>query len=70
MQRTAIISSNLVSVGYNQLTSILEIEFHQGDVYQYTSVPRYIYSELMSANSKGTYFNDHIKEHFNSRKVL
>lgn len=69
MQRTLVISSNLVSVGYDQLTYILEIEFHHGDIYQYSSVPQYVYSELMIANSKGTYFNDRIKDHFNSRKV-
>lgn len=69
MQRTSVISSNLVSVGYDQQASILEIEFRQGDIYQYTSIPRYIYSELMVANSKGTYFNDHIKDHFDYHKI-
>ena len=50
------------SVGYDRAESMLEIEFCSGSVYQYTNVPQEIYVGLMSADSKGGYFEGHIKE--------
>jgi len=49
------------SVGYDQARSIIEIEFQSGKIYQYRGVPYRIYVELMSAGSKGSYFDAHIK---------
>jgi hypothetical protein len=50
------------SVGYDRAESMLEIEFCSGSLYQYANVPQEIYTELMSADSKGGYFEAHIKE--------
>jgi len=50
------------SVGFDQARSILEIEFQSGSVYQYRDVPRDIYDGLLSAASKGGYFEAHIKD--------
>lgn len=62
MERIAVQSSNLRSVGYDPLTSTLEIQFYSGSIYQYISVPQHIYDSLMKAGSKGTYFDQHIKK--------
>jgi hypothetical protein len=62
MQRAPVTSSNLSSVGYDQATQTLEIEFHSGGVYQYSNVPAVVYSGLMSASSHGTYFDTNIKK--------
>lgn len=62
MEREPVSSTNLVSVGYDPLTRILEVEFHGGGVYQYFDVPVERYEELMSASSHGSYFNRFIKE--------
>jgi len=62
MQRQIVSSSNLVSVGYDSTSSILEIEFHSGGVYQYLNVPVSIYNGLMNASSHGTYFDVYIKK--------
>lgn len=40
---------------------MLEIEFANGGVYEYTDVPAEVYRALMSANSKGNYFDRHIR---------
>lgn len=56
MHRQTVISSNLSSVGYDSKSSTLEIEFLNGSVYQYENVPSVIYNGLMSASSKGQYF--------------
>lgn len=62
MERTPVASSNLASVGYDPNSQTLEIEFHSGSVYQYSGVPQSIYQGLMSAASKGSYFDSFIKK--------
>ncbi len=61
MNRTSVSSSNLKSVGYDAGSHILEIEFNHGGIYQYFDVPSTVYEALMSAASKGTYFDQNIK---------
>lgn len=62
MQRTPVQSSNLASVGYDPPSATLEVEFHSSGIYQYFGVPSEIYEGLMSAGSKGTYFDQRIKK--------
>lgn len=63
MYRRPVESSLIQSVGYDLASSVLEIEFAESHrVYQYFDVPLSIYSELMAADSKGSYFNDYIKD--------
>ena len=68
MERQTVSSSNLVSVGYEEASSTLEIEFNSG-VYQYYDVPSNVYTELMSASSLGSYFHHNIKGKFPYRKM-
>ncbi len=69
MLRQDVRSTNIRSVGYDSESSILEIEFHSGDVYQYISVPKAIYDDLMRAPSLGSYFYKHIRGNFKWVKV-
>jgi hypothetical protein len=62
MNRTSVKSSNLQSVGYDEETRILEVEFKNGDVYQYLNVPVSIFTGLLSATSKGSYFDTYVKK--------
>jgi len=62
MERIPVQSSNLASVGYDSANQILEIEFHHGGIYQYFNVPSRIHDGLMSAGSKGTYFDQNVKK--------
>ena len=62
MDRIPVGSTNLISVGYDDATSMLEAEFHKSGVYQYYGVPREIFDQLMAAPSKGSYFNAVIKK--------
>jgi hypothetical protein len=57
MKRVPVSSSNIASVGYDDKTHTLEVEFHSGHVYQYFDVPRTIFDGLLSAGSVGQYFN-------------
>jgi len=59
-----VISSMIRSVGYDERHSLLEIEFTSGKIYQYEAVPEEVYRGLMSAGSKGRYFEEQIKGRF------
>ena len=62
MKREPVVSSNIASIGYDENNNILEVEFNNGNVYEYYDVPLYEYEGLMSADSKGTYLNANIKK--------
>ncbi|HYH11471.1 MAG TPA: KTSC domain-containing protein [Thermomicrobiales bacterium] len=64
MNRQPVESSTLHSVGYDPVESILELEFHDGRLYQYSAVPEEIYRELMAADSKGRYFLTYIQDQY------
>ncbi|MBC8236267.1 KTSC domain-containing protein [bacterium] len=63
MERTYVASSNIRSIGYDTENKILEVEFHNGSIYQYYNVPQNRYEGLMKAGSKGIYLDTFIKKH-------
>lgn len=69
MLRQSVMSSSLRSVGYEPLSKTLEIEFKNGDVYEYHEVPENIYNDLMEAQSHGKYFIQHIRNNYPYKKV-
>ena len=64
MERQSVVSFNLVSVGYDEDSSTLEVEFKSGAVYRYFNVPLFEYERLMAASSHGIYFNANIKDKY------
>ncbi|MFH0984366.1 MAG: KTSC domain-containing protein [Candidatus Omnitrophota bacterium] len=62
-------SRDLALIGYDNMTSILEVVFRAGGVYRYQGVPERIYQELMSAPSHGTFFQRHVKAQYPFVKV-
>lgn len=62
MKRIPVDSSNLASVGYEESQKILEVEFINGGIYQYFSVPVSVYQGLMQASSHGQYFDQNVKK--------
>lgn len=69
MQRTSVSSSNIASIGYDNQSSTLEIEFLNGSIYQYFDVPESVYNELMQAASLGSYLNSYIKGNYRFSRV-
>ncbi len=61
MERISVKSSNINSIGYDETSKILEIEFNSGWIYQYYEVPLEVYQKLMNAPSHGKYFHVYIK---------
>lgn len=61
MRRESVASSNIASVGYDEPSETLEIEFIGGAVYQYYNVGKTTHDLLMASSSKGQFFNAYIK---------
>ncbi|HEV2791722.1 MAG TPA: KTSC domain-containing protein [Solirubrobacterales bacterium] len=59
MHRVPVESSSIDSVGYEK--KVLEVCFRNGGLYQYLDVPEQMLALLMQAESKGRFFNQHIR---------
>ena len=69
MERGIVHSSNVASIGYDELAGTLEVEFQSGAIYQYFGVPQNLYDQLMQAPSKGQFLNTYIKNAFAYSRV-
>lgn len=69
MERKRINASNIRSVGYDERNRMLEVEFSNGGIYQYSGVSEEIHRRFMNAPSPGSYFHDNIEENFSGKKV-
>jgi hypothetical protein len=71
MDRKYVESSMISSIGYDEASSTLEVEFkskHQ--VWQYFDVPEYIWREFEVASSAGKYWHANIKNTYSESRVL
>ena len=64
MNVTAVESTTLVSLAYDDTLGILQLEFRYRAVYRYFGVPAAVYDALLGAPSKGAYFNAAIRGHY------
>jgi hypothetical protein len=69
VNRIEVESSSIRSIGYDKSDQILEVEFLNGTVYRYSSVPESVYLDLMKAESHGRYFNQKVQKNFAFEKV-
>ena len=69
MERDNVTSSNIVSIWYNNLSSVLEIEFLDWWIYEYLDVPENEYNGLMNADSHWKYLNANIKGNYSYNKI-
>jgi len=70
MKRIPVTSSDIASIGYDDDSSTLEIEFHSGNnIYQYYGVPKFEYDGIMNASSHGKYLNQNIKNKYKYEKI-
>jgi len=60
-KRLAVLSSTIRAVTYDRHTATLDVEFHGGGIYRYTSVSLAVYERFVLASSKGSFFDEHIK---------
>lgn len=62
-------SRTMVAVGYSDRSGCLFVEFCNGNIYEYNSVPREVFGRLMAAESRGSYFHKNIRMSFEFKKV-
>lgn len=62
-------STTLAWAHYRSDHNLLQLGFHNGSVYDYFDVPPDIYHALLASDSKGRYFNQHIRNRFPTRQV-
>jgi hypothetical protein len=70
LERQPVKSRILRSMGYNDSTKILEIEFQNGLVYQFLEVPPKIYADLVRSAEIGKYFTDKVRTKFKSKQIV
>ncbi|MCX7238537.1 KTSC domain-containing protein [Polynucleobacter sp.] len=64
MEMVRVVSSAMDAVGYDKDKQRLFIKFKQGDTYTFCRVPESIHQGLMTAGSKGSYYDNFIKDKF------
>lgn len=69
LERQPVKSRILRSVGYDESTKILEIEFQTGLVYQYSGVLPKVYKDFMHSDEIGKYFSEKIRPRFQTKQV-
>ena len=69
MTRQLIVSTALKSVGYDAVAHVFEVELQSGLIYRYFDVPLSVYEALMSAPSKGRYFDDNVQGKYEHRQI-
>lgn len=69
MERVPVESNSLRSVGYDEASETLEIEFHTGRIYRYLKVPAQAHDWLMRSKGKGGYFNRMIRDRYEMRDI-
>lgn len=54
-------SSTVQKILYDDENTILTVDFHSGDSYDYLEVPKYIYYEFINSDSKGKFVHQKLK---------
>jgi hypothetical protein len=69
LERQAVSSTNIKSVGYDPARRVLEIEFISGGVHEYEDVPPDLPPKMMASDSVGRFFHQHVRNRYSSRPV-
>lgn len=68
-QRVSVESACITSVAFDSEARVLQLEFTNGHVYEYSDVPATVCADLLSAPSKGAFVTRFIRGHFAFRRV-
>ena len=69
MNVTAVESTTLATVAYDEARELLRLEFRSRAIYQYLGVPAVVHQALLCSPSKGSYFNQVIRGRFRYGRV-
>jgi hypothetical protein len=68
VKRVKLGSAAIAAVSYDEKKRTLDVEFRDGDIYRYAHVPKFVYRELLKAQSAGTFWNQ-VKDNYEFVKV-
>lgn len=68
-QRVPVESACIASIAFSLEENVLQLEFRNGLAYEYFGVPVALYSDLLSAQSKGAFVTRFIRGHFPFRRL-
>lgn len=69
MERKKLNSSRIRSAGYDPKAQILEVEFSDGKLIQYSGVSQEVNRQLMSSPSPVSFFEDKIAENYREKRL-
>lgn len=64
---TSVESSNVGAIAMSD--GNMYVKFNTGSIYRYDNVPQSVFDDMLSAESKGKFFNAHVKNTYNYEKV-
>jgi hypothetical protein len=68
-QRVLVESACIASIAFSTEENVLQLEFRNGLAYEYFGVPPSLYSDLLSAQSKGAFVTRFIRGRFAFRRL-
>lgn len=64
MNMISVSSSAISAIGYDSATQRMKIRFKSGGTYTFCRVPQHVYEGLLSAGSKGSYYDSHVRDRY------
>ncbi len=69
MKMKGVVSSNIHSIGYNEDTKELHVEFKKNSaLYVYLNVPKTVFEEFVASSSAGGYFYKNVRGKYEFKK--
>ena len=62
MNRITLESRTVAAAGYDDPSATMEVELVEGRAYRYFVVPRSVFDALLTADSVGRFFQEHIRD--------
>jgi hypothetical protein len=67
--RVVVDSSLIESAGYSREHAVLDVKFRRGTLYRFFVVPEAVFHDLLRAESKGAFFNRHVRGRFSFQRL-
>ncbi|MTF39064.1 KTSC domain-containing protein [Cyanobacterium aponinum 0216] len=65
MKMIPVNSTAISAIGYEPMTKTMNVKFRNNNrIYTFCGVPSFIFDDFISANSKGQYYDQHIRDRY------
>lgn len=69
LEHSAVDSSTIKTVGYDEEKQELHVAFHGSGTYVYQNVPKHLYEAFMISGSKGKFLHQNIRGRYEHGKI-